>query len=112
MSNTFKGQIKAIGETQQVTDKFKKREIALQSEGEYPQVIGFQLSQAHTDKADGLQIGQTVTVHYNLRGREWTNPQGEVKYFNTLDVWKIENEQANQPQANAKEEKPTEDMPF
>ena len=39
---------------------------------------------------DNLQIGQIVKVHFNLQGREWTSPQGEVKYFNTVVGWKIE----------------------
>ena len=41
---------------------------------------------------DNFKEGDQVEVFFNLRGREWTNPQGEVKVFNTLDAWKIESE--------------------
>jgi hypothetical protein len=90
MSNKFEGRIIAITETVQVSDKFKKREIVLEDNGTYPQTICFQLAQDKCDLANPLVIGQMATVHYNLRGKSWTNPQGETKYFNTLDVWKIE----------------------
>ena len=30
---------------------------------------------------------------FNIRGREWTSPQGEVKYFNSLDAWRVEKAQ-------------------
>jgi len=90
MSNKFEGKIIAITDTVQVSDKFKKREIVLEDNGTYPQTICFQLAQDKCDLANPLIIGQMATVHYNLRGKSWTNPQGETKYFNTLDVWKIE----------------------
>jgi hypothetical protein len=77
--------------------------------------VAFQLTQDRVDKIDGYQAGDTVTVHFNLRGREWTNPQGEVKYFNTLDVWRVERasgEQAQQP-ATAQQAQPGPDgLPF
>ena len=90
MSNKFEGKIIAITDTVQVSDKFKKRELVLEDNGTYPQTICFQLAQDKCDLANPLIIGQMATVHYNLRGKSWTNPQGEIKYFNTLDVWKIE----------------------
>jgi hypothetical protein len=37
-----------------------------------------------------LKVGQEVDVHLNIRGRSWQNPQGETKYFNTLEAWKID----------------------
>jgi len=46
------------------------------------------------DKCDLLnsyQVGQMVKVSINLRGREWVNPQGETKYFNSIQGWRIEN---------------------
>ena len=39
---------------------------------------------------DQFQVGEFVDVSFNLRGREWTSPQGEVKYFNTVEAWRIE----------------------
>ena len=87
---TLKGEVKVINDTKQVSDKFKLREFVLTTEGDYPQVIQFQASQDKTELLDSIQAGQQVEVFFNLRGREWTNPQNEVKVFNTLDAWKIE----------------------
>ena len=57
---------------------------------QYPQHISFQATQDRCSLLDGVNVGDTVTVHFNLRGREWTSPQGEIKYFNTLEAWKID----------------------
>ena len=86
----IKGEIKVIGEAVQVTEKFKKREFVLiDDSSQYPQYINFQLVQDKCELIDGFQVGQCVEVNFNLRGREWTDKNGIIKYFNTLDVWRI-----------------------
>lgn len=85
-----KGAIQKVFEAVQVSEKFKKREFVLNTGGEYPQEVLFQLTQDKCDLIDKFGIGQEVNVHYNLRGRSWQNPQGETKYFNTLECWRIE----------------------
>lgn len=113
MSNKFEGKIVAITETQIVSEKFKKREIVLREEGQYPQDICFQLAQEKCEFANPLKIGQVATVHYNLRGKGWQNPQGEMKYFNTLDVWKIEaNVTGNHSTDAPKQASSDSDVPF
>ena len=87
---SLKGEIKVISETRQVSEKFKLREFVItDASGQYPQIIQFQSVQDNCDKLDAHKVGDMVEVFWNLRGREWTNPQGEVKVFNTLDAWKI-----------------------
>tara|TARA_R110002051_G_scaffold323593_1_gene417734 strand:+ start:1224 stop:1514 length:291 start_codon:yes stop_codon:yes gene_type:complete len=87
---TLKGEIKTIKETQIVSDKFKKRDFVItDASGQYPQVIAFQMAQDKCDQLDNFNTGDMVEVSFNLRGREWTSPQGEVRVFNTLDAWKI-----------------------
>lgn len=83
------GKIHKIGKTQQISQKFQKREIVIKTEGDYPQFIGCQLTQDNCSMADKFVVGQEVNASINLRGREWTSPQGEVKYFNTLEIWKM-----------------------
>ena len=39
---------------------------------------------------NNYSIGEPVKVSINLRGREWVNPQGETKYFNSIQGWRIE----------------------
>lgn len=94
---TLKGEVKVINDTKQVSDKFKLREfVVIDNSGQYPQTIQFQASQDKTELLDSIQVGQQVEVFFNLRGREWTNPQNEVKVFNTLDAWKIEVQAGNE----------------
>jgi hypothetical protein len=84
------GKIVAIMPTQVVSEKFSKREFVIETPDQYPQQILFQLTQDKCSLLDSLKVGQEVDVHLNIRGRSWQNPQGETKYFNTLEAWKID----------------------
>jgi hypothetical protein len=84
------GKIVAIMPTQVVSEKFSKREFVVETPDQYPQQILFQLTQDKCSVLDSLKVGQEVDVHLNIRGRSWQNPQGETKYFNTLEAWKID----------------------
>lgn len=85
------GTIKVLNPTVQVSEKFSKREFVLtENLSQYPQDILFQAVQDRCALLDGINVGEQVEVSFNLRGREWTSPQGEVKYFNSLDAWRIE----------------------
>ena len=85
------GILKVKSEAQQISDKFKKREFVLtDNSSQYPQHISFQLTQDKCGLIDSYKIGDEVKVHFNLRGREWTSPKGEIKYFNTLEAWRLE----------------------
>jgi hypothetical protein len=88
----MKGVVKVIRPTQQVSDKFSKREFVVTdgSDDKYPQDIMFELTQDKTSLLDSVMEGQEVEVSFNLRGREWKSPQGDVKYFNTLNAFKID----------------------
>jgi len=88
---TINGKLKKIEETKQVTDSFKKREFVLTHDsGQYPQYISFQLVQDNCTLIDGMQEGEEVKVNFDVRGREWTAPDGQVKYFNSLNAWRME----------------------
>lgn len=83
------GIVKRISDTQQVSQSFRKREIVLTTEEQYPQHLSIEFVQDKCELLDQFQDGQKVTISINLRGREWTSPQGEVKYFNTIQGWRI-----------------------
>ncbi len=86
------GKIHTISDTQQVTERFRKREFVLElaENPRYPQYVQFQLTGDRCENLDGFAVGDEVKLEFSLRGREWTSPQGDVKYFNSLDVWEIE----------------------
>jgi hypothetical protein len=93
MSEAYKlvGTIKVLNDTVQVSEKFSKRELVVTVEdGMYPQDISLQFTQDKTSVLDAMNVGDKVEVSFNLRGREWTSPTGEVKYFNSLEGWRIE----------------------
>lgn len=109
------GQLKVIGATQQVSDKFKKRDFVLTIEptSPYHQHVQMQVTQDKCSLLDSFKVGQDVKVSFNLRGRVWVDPQGEEKYFNTIDVCRIfpsDGTQQNSP-ANPSSNN-TDDLPF
>jgi len=123
------GKIKLIGETQTFgSNGFRKRELVITTAEQYPQSIMIEFTQDKGDLLNNFNVGQDVKISINLRGREWTNPQGEVKYFNSIQGWRIESllpeatsaspdmppmppEEAFEPIADVKKEE-QDDLPF
>jgi len=88
----LEGRIKVIDETKTYgSNGFKKRELVITTEEQYPQHILIEFVQDKTDILNSYQVGQMVKVSINIRGREWVNPEGETKYFNSIQGWRIEN---------------------
>ena len=92
MSNEITGNIVVIEDTMQITETFTKREFVLEvidNNPEYPELIKFEVIKDKCSLLDSFQVGQEVTIAYNVKGRKWTDKQGKDKYFNTLQAWKI-----------------------
>ena len=116
------GKVKVINAEQQVSASFKKRELVVTTDEQYPQHIMIEFTQDKCDLLNNYNSGDAVKVSINLRGREWTNPQGETKYFNSISGWKVEklseatqsNEStlpvAEQPKGQVPDQ--TDDLPF
>jgi hypothetical protein len=84
------GKIKMIDTTKEVGSAgFKKRDVVVTTDEQYPQHILVQFVQDKCDLLNSFQVGEGVKIDINLRGREWTNPQGETVYFNTIQGWRI-----------------------
>ena len=93
------GKIKWLDETKEYgSNGFRKREVVITTEEQYPQNILVEFVQDKCDLLNAFQIGKQVKVSINLRGREWTNSEGQVKYFNSIQGWRIEeiSEEINQ----------------
>ena len=97
------GILKVKFDTNVVSERFKKRDFVLTIEpgSPYPQHVTFQLVQDKVSLIDNINAGDEIKVLFNLKGREWTSPQGEVKYFNTIDAWRIEKVGAGQSQSQS-----------
>tara|TARA_B100000941_G_C28480608_1_gene541907 strand:+ start:578 stop:949 length:372 start_codon:yes stop_codon:yes gene_type:complete len=85
------GKIKLIGDTKTYGDNgFRKRELVLTTEEQYPQHILIEFIQNNCELLDNYNIGQTVRIGINIRGREWESPDQGIKYFNSIQGWRIE----------------------
>ncbi|PCI31679.1 MAG: hypothetical protein COB60_10945 [Flavobacteriaceae bacterium] len=93
------GKIKKISETQTFgASGFRKRELVLTTDEQYPQMLAIEFVQDKCDALNTYQVGQDVKISINLRGREWINPEGEAKYFNSIQGWRIEASGAAAPE--------------
>lgn len=88
----IKGKIIEISSTQQVTNTFRKREFVIEyaENPQYPEFVKFEMIQDKCEALDNHKVGDEIDVHFNLKGRKWTDPKGEVKYFNSLQAWRLE----------------------
>ena len=85
------GKIKLINEAKEYgSNSFRKREVVITTEEQYPQDLLIEFVQDKCDILNSFQVGQSVKIDINLRGREWESPQGEIKYFNSIQGWRIE----------------------
>lgn len=115
----LQGTIKKLFETQTFPSGFQKREMVLLTQEQYPQPISIEFLSEKISLLDNVSEGDDVKIGINIRGREWTNPQGEVKYFNSITAWRLEKEGGSAPVVkstpkNLKEEVEEEDddLPF
>jgi hypothetical protein len=119
MENKLEGSLIVKNETVQITEKFAKREFVLETTGEmYPQKVLLQLTQDNVNILDAFNVGDQLEVFINIRGREWVKPEtGEIKYFNSLEVWRINKvgnntDQTPPKKADELETKTDDDLPF
>jgi single-stranded DNA-binding protein len=119
----LQGQIKQIGKTQTFgSNGFKKREVIIVTDlnTDYPQTISVEFHQANCERVEKYKKGEEVIIDINIRGREWTNPQGQTRIYNSIVGWRISEPEGNQPIEklkevfDVKETEPieTDDLPF
>lgn len=95
---TITGTIKMVGKTQDVSDKFRKRELVVtEPSGQRPQHIPVEFTQDRCGLLDGYNTGDEVTVSCYVNGREWTGRDGVTKYFLSLSGNRIERSGAAAP---------------
>ena len=119
------GKIKKIDETKTFgSNGFRKREMVVTTDEQYPQMIMVEFIQDKCDLLNSFNVGDDVKISINIRGREWINPEGEAKYFNSIQGWRIEklvqgdaepvppaDAGTFEPATNVSEEE-TDDLPF
>ena len=87
----IKGKIHEIGQTENISQTLIKRELIIEyaENPQYPEYIKIEAIKDKCAVLDNFRVGQEVTVDFNIKGRPWTNKQGVVTYFNSLQLWKI-----------------------
>jgi hypothetical protein len=95
------GKLKLINEIKEYgTNGFRKREGVVTTEEQYPQDLMIEFIQDKCELLNSFKVGQSVKIDINLRGREWESPQGEIKYFNSIQGWRIEKLFSDEDNAN------------
>ncbi|HLV23771.1 MAG TPA: DUF3127 domain-containing protein [Moheibacter sp.] len=94
------GRIKKIFDEQTFGSGFRKKEIVITTQEQYPQDILIEFTQDKIDLLKPLSIGEEVKIAINIRGREWINPEGVAKYFNSISGWRVEKLGAETPSLN------------
>ncbi|WP_185864507.1 DUF3127 domain-containing protein [Blattabacterium cuenoti] len=89
------GKIKKLFQIQKFDSGFKKREVVITTEEPYPQNLLIEFIQDKVDLLENLRQNDKIKIYINIRGREWTNPEGKIKYFNSIQGWKIEEISSN-----------------
>ena len=84
------GKIKKILEVQTFSSGFTKQELILLTQEQYPQTLCIEFLQDKVNLLSNYNEGDEVKISINLRGREWVNPEGVTKYFNSITGWRIE----------------------
>lgn len=119
--STVKGKIHEVLQLESFDSGFQKQSLIVETEDTYPQFINIEFLKDKTELLNNLKKGDNVDVSYNLNGRPWTSPQGEIKYFNSITGWKIEKvgSEVNTQQTQPKKEKEvdvfaeeSDDLPF
>ena len=114
----LQGTVKKISETITFASGFQKRELVIVTDEQYPQPISIDFLQHKGDLLNQIKEGDSLKVSINIGGREWTSPQGEVKYFNSITGWRVEKQndthtakpyqETPKPDVNSEED----DLPF
>lgn len=109
------------GQKKDGSGEWEKLTFVLDNNEQYNNIFAFEIF--GKDKVENFnkyqKVGQTVTVDFNVNTNEWTSPQGELKFFTTLQAWKVFKaeqqpatiEQAFEPAANLNTED-KDDLPF
>ena len=80
----IEARIQKIMDEQVISDRFRKREFVVQTKEPVPQPLCFEFTQDKTSVLNNFKVGQEVNVEFNIRGREWTPPQGgDTRYYTT-----------------------------
>jgi len=117
-----KGTLLNKGEIVFVTDTFTKRNvwIKIDEDTEYPQTIEIELVKDKCDLVDKFNVGDSIAIDINVRGRQVTMKDSTERVFNSLNGWRVRGNATGQaptqpaaaPNNTAPDGGPPDDLPF
>ena len=78
-----------VMEEKVISEKFRVKTIVLEIGDKYPEPVAFRLTNQKIDEFI-VKVGDVVDVCFNIRGKEYTTKDGDVRYYNNLDIWSLE----------------------
>ena len=89
-----RGKIIEVWDTQQKSEKFRKREFVLEvstssERGTYIEYLKLQMVQNNCDLLDGIYKGDLVSIEWNPMGRRWKDKDSKWVYFTNLEATDI-----------------------
>ncbi|MGX7592857.1 DUF3127 domain-containing protein [Candidatus Karelsulcia muelleri] len=85
------GTVKKILDLRVYKNNFKKRELLIKTEEQYPQILIIEFILDKTKLLNSLKKDDKIKIFINLKGKKWTTKTGETRFFNSIQGWKIEN---------------------
>ena len=110
--NKIKGIVKIKTEVTTYSEKFKKAELIIETEDKYPQTLCVEFINESISCIEDININDKVEVSINIRGRQWTSPKNEVKYFTSLSGWQVSHIIAEKGSKEFASENKEDDFPF
>lgn len=91
------GKIYKVFDIETFQSGFQKKSLVIETDSQYPQKVIIEFLSDKIDLINSLKTDDVVKISYNINGKEWTSPQGEVKYFNSIIGWRVEKSDGTQP---------------
>jgi len=109
MANSKSGVVIAVGQPQQLESKgkkvFTKRSLYVDctafapytgQRSQYENKILFDFIDSKVSLIDNIQVGQVVTVYFDLQGTELTEQDGRKRFFTHVRPYKVDVRQVQQ----------------
>lgn len=123
MSFEITGNLVKKYSTQQINEKFKKREFVIErkeqaGEREFTEYVKFQITQDKCAILDPIEIGENIKVFFNIKGRKYEK-DGQTNYFTNIEAWRIDRgigedtlSRAEDSQSEGEANENDDDLPF
>ena len=97
LSFRVRGYLYKKDDIQNISEGFKKRVFVLEIYDNpiYKDYLMFDLIQEKCSFIDGFNLGDSLLVDFNIKGREYKKEGDKPKYFITLQAWRITKDESD-----------------